>query len=332
MRTLLTTLAVLLSVPACAVPGPQINGNQINPQSGISISTLTVTGTQGLAVTGPASAASFSGSGGAITHLTAANVDAGTLGPQVIASSVAATAVISGSYGSGTVSPTLTVGGDGRLTAAGSATITPGAGSITAGTLGPAVIASSVAATAVTAGTYGASGAIPVLTIAGDGRITSATTATPVAAKFVQLVSTQTTAYMSGTNTIPWDDTIPQITEGWQVLSTTVTATLATNNMRISVNLWGAEVSDTGNEGVMCVFKDAGANAIGCVGNTLGTQTGGGILFTIDFSTPSVDTSAHVFSVRFGEDVGTTEVNGKGGSRKLGGAGVTAMKVEEVVP
>jgi hypothetical protein len=71
MRTLLTTLAVLLSVPASAVPGPQINGNQINPQSGINISTLNVTGTQGLAVTGPASAASFSGSGSGLTSIPA---------------------------------------------------------------------------------------------------------------------------------------------------------------------------------------------------------------------------------------------------------------------
>lgn len=62
-------------------------------------------------------------SGANITALTAANISAGTLGPLVIASSVAATAVTAGSYGSATQVPTYTVGVDGRLTAAANTSI-----------------------------------------------------------------------------------------------------------------------------------------------------------------------------------------------------------------
>ncbi len=43
-------LALLLASTAAATVGPQINGNQINPKTAISISTLTVTGSQGLIV------------------------------------------------------------------------------------------------------------------------------------------------------------------------------------------------------------------------------------------------------------------------------------------
>lgn len=102
----------------------------------------------------------------------AANVNAGTLGAAVIASSVAATAVTAGAYGSATQVGAFTVAGDGRLTAAANITVTPAAASITAGTLGASVIASSVGANGVTPGTCGGATSSCSLTITADGRIT----------------------------------------------------------------------------------------------------------------------------------------------------------------
>lgn len=102
----------------------------------------------------------------------AANVNAGTLGAAVIASSVAATAVTAGAYGSATQVGAFTVGGDGRLSAASNITVTPAAASITAGTLGASVIASSVGANGVTPGTCGDGTHSCSLTITADGRIT----------------------------------------------------------------------------------------------------------------------------------------------------------------
>lgn len=68
-------------------------------------------------------ASAFFGDGANLTAITAANISAGTLGPAVIASSVAATAVTAGSYGSASSVTTFTVGGDGRLTAASNTSI-----------------------------------------------------------------------------------------------------------------------------------------------------------------------------------------------------------------
>jgi hypothetical protein len=51
MKTILSILALLTASAVRAYPGPQINGNQINPQTGITVSTLTATGTTGVTST-----------------------------------------------------------------------------------------------------------------------------------------------------------------------------------------------------------------------------------------------------------------------------------------
>lgn len=86
-------------------------------------SSFTITGGGGLTVTYGVLASTFSGNGASLTNLTAANISAGTLGPAVIASSVAATGVTAGSYGTASSVPSLTLGADGRASAASNTSI-----------------------------------------------------------------------------------------------------------------------------------------------------------------------------------------------------------------
>lgn len=120
----------------------------------------------------------------------AAQVTSGHLSSSVVASSIAATGVIAGSYGFASQTASFSVTSDGRITFANDVpiainttqindgtlplgvTIEPTG--INAGALNLNVIASSVAATGVSAGTYGGSGQIPVFTVSADGRLTSA--------------------------------------------------------------------------------------------------------------------------------------------------------------
>lgn len=143
--------------------GIGITGNQVAlyaEEAIVSLSSVTAT--------------DFFGGGANLTSLTPANLSAGELPANVIASSVAATGVTVGSYGSATESVQLTIGVDGRISSASNVTVTPAAASIQAGTLGSTVIASSVAATGVTPGSYGSASEVGTFTVDGDGRLSAA--------------------------------------------------------------------------------------------------------------------------------------------------------------
>jgi hypothetical protein len=151
-----------------------------------------------------------------------------------------------------------------------------------------------------------------------------------VASKFVQIVSTQTGAVATGTNTIPLDDSIPQSSEGDQYMSVSITPTSATNKLFIQV------VTNTSADSIKtntaALFVDSTANALAAVSNT--TRSGGDLLIvSFNHNMTAGSTSAMTFKVRIGTDSGgTLTFNGSGGNRRYGGVIASSITITEYTP
>ena len=148
----------------------------------------------------------------------------------------------------------------------------------------------------------------------------------------VQHVYTSTGAMANGSTAMPWDDTIPQITEGVEFMTLAITPKSASNILVIDVvwqgasNVSGADILTVG------LFRDATANALG-VGSL--TTEFAGYTTTIAFTTivTAGSTSATTFRVRAGVTSGASVTfNGSAGARKYGGVMSSSIKITEYTP
>lgn len=80
----------------------------------------------------------------------------------------------------------------------------------------------------------------------------------------IQVVSYQTGAYATGTTGFPYDNTIPQNTEGDQFMSLAITPTNANNKLKIDVVCFVNASVLGSNILVVALFQDSIANALAC--------------------------------------------------------------------
>jgi hypothetical protein len=157
----------------------------------------------------------------------------------------------------------------------------------------------------------------------------SGTTLTLPVGTIIGTGSSQYATSANLTTVIPWDDTIPQVTEGTQIISSTVTAqgTLNTFRMRFS----GEVATSAASWVTVAVFVDGAANAIAGSGVLCEESVGSGR--TVDFVffyTPG-DTAAHTITVRVGPDSAVTvRLNGSATARRLGGIMAATLHWDEI--
>ncbi len=144
-----------------------------------------------------------------------------------------------------------------------------------------------------------------------------------------QIVNTQTGAVDTGTTDMPYDDTIPQITEGDEFMTLAITPTSATNELKIDVvfNFAHDNIAATISA---ALFQDTTAGALAGASQTIGDDASKGyqIIFTYYMTAgTAVETT---FRVRGGGDDGsTTTFNGGAGGRKLGGIMSSSITITE---
>ncbi|MFG1330216.1 DUF2793 domain-containing protein [Xanthobacter autotrophicus] len=148
-----------------------------------------------------------------------------------------------------------------------------------------------------------------------------------VTGNVVQVVNASTTAVATTTALIPYDDTIPQITEGAEVLTATITPKSATNVLRIDVSL---QLSPSVQSSVIvALFKGSGADALAAGIDLAGAGSNTQVVISCFMVAGS--TSAQTFRVRMGMvSAGTLTLNGLSAARRFGGVSASTISIVEI--
>jgi hypothetical protein len=148
--------------------------------------------------------------------------------------------------------------------------------------------------------------------------------------KLAQSVTSQSGTVATGTTLLPFDNTIPQITEGDQYLSLAITPTNASSTLEIAVTIIVAS-SVVNNMGA-ALFQDATANALAAAGSLIATA-GGNTCINFTYIMTAGTTSATTFRVRAGGNLaGTTTFNGGAGVQIYGGVMASRITIKEYLP
>lgn len=145
----------------------------------------------------------------------------------------------------------------------------------------------------------------------------------------IQSVSSEYSAVATGTTVMPFDDTIPQNTEGDQFMSVSITPKFANSKLIVFISAWHSHSAANAQAGV-ALFRDSTANAIACGEIYENTATAVNMVsFSKEVAAGS--TAATTFKVRIGsQNAGTTTFNGQSGQRRYGGITISSIRVLEV--
>lgn len=153
----------------------------------------------------------------------------------------------------------------------------------------------------------------------------------PLPGQLVQSVRTDTGAFNSGSTGVPYDDTIPQNTEGVQFMSQAITPIGAANLLRVTAVSFCS--NSTANHMTSSLYRDSGVNALATAAAT--NPTGSYIYpFPLSLVTLAGSASATTFNVRSGPDTsngGTIYFNGQVAARKWGGVLNSFIEIMEIM-
>lgn len=127
---------------------------------------------------------------------------------------------------------------------------------------------------------------------------------------------------------IPGDNTIPQITEGTEIIARAFTASSATNRLRFTFIGGGAPSTQT--YCTVALFTSGTANALaGAVNAQAGTFIQP---LCMIYEQVAGTTNPQSFSIRTGPAAGVYRMNGDNSNRFLGGVMGAVLTIEELIP
>lgn len=150
----------------------------------------------------------------------------------------------------------------------------------------------------------------------------------PSAGKIVQVVNYKTSSAASGTTVIPMDDSIPQNTEGDEIMTLAITPKSAANYLFILVTLHF--VLGQTYHVVAALFQDSTANALAAASQRISAAD---TVHRLSFShyMQAGTTLETTFKVRIGPNVSATwRLNGEAAKRHFGGVAVSSITIFEI--
>lgn len=157
--------------------------------------------------------------------------------------------------------------------------------------------------------------------------LTSADVAAAIAAAKPSFGYAENTTYSTLTTTTPADDTIPQNTEGTQILSTSITLKSTSSKVAIFVNVNGAATS--GAFITLSVFRGSGADAICASVQRINADSN---MYTLSFVDSPATSGEVTYTVRIGPNTVTNfYLNGNSGGRLLGTTSKTNIIAKEIL-
>jgi len=157
------------------------------------------------------------------------------------------------------------------------------------------------------------------MTVASDGGVY-------VKDHVVQVKNFQTGALNSGTENIPWDNTIPQITEGKEYMTLSITPKSSLSKLLIEVIVNGSR--DTNGDSMVALFVGTTVDAL-AVSNIYATA-GWRNQFALNYFMTAGTTSELTFRVRAGGHAGTFTFNGHTGTGVMGGTLMSSITITEI--
>ena len=149
--------------------------------------------------------------------------------------------------------------------------------------------------------------------------------------KVLQAVSVLNNTASSSTSQFPADDTIPQNTEGTELMTLAITPESASSNLHIHIQICGSKSAESPVS--WALFVDSTANALAWGGHYTGDlaiQNAGSGFHVVS----SASTSARTYKVRVGTDSasgGTVYINRNSASAsRIGNIGYSGMVIYEI--
>ena len=167
-----------------------------------------------------------------------------------------------------------------------------------------------------------------VLTATGRG---TATFQNPVTGGSGSVVKTQTTVSqttLTGTTTIPFDNTIPQSTEGTNFFSVAYTPTATGNLILVETTVYGAY--SVAAHVIAALFQDSTANALAAISMQT-TTTNQDVHLTLVYQFTAASTAATTLKLNVGgSTAGTFTLNGNAGTSIFGGVATSSFRITEI--